>query len=145
MHRALAILLVIAGLFLIWPSPDPSPEDQIRSSVERIAEATRRGRAGDFMDEIAVEFSDPAFTRKALHGMLLREFLNGGGTAVHLGPIDVTVNESVPSATAVVTASFPGAFLETTLKATELRFELNYAIEEGSWRIFGQRNNTSSR
>ena len=95
------------------------------------------------MDEIAEGFSDPRFSRKSLHGMLLKEFLNAGGTAVHLGPIAVELNETQTQAKASVTASFPGAFLETTLKVTELRFELDYVLEEDEWRIEAQTNSAS--
>ena len=143
MRRSLAILVTFLLVFFLWPSEPSSPEEQIRKSIENVADATRRGNAGGFMDEISEAFSDPRFTRKSLHGMLLREFLNGGGTAVHLGPISIELGENQDRATAAVAATFPGAFLETTLKATELGFELEYALEEDGWRILAQTNSAS--
>ena len=143
MRRSLAIVVPLLLVFFLWPSASKTHEERIQSSIRDVAEATRRGHAGNFMDEIAESFSDDQFTRKSLHGMLLREFLNGGGTAVHLGPIVVQVDPTGTTAAASVSASFPGAFLETTLKATELHFELDYVLENDSWRIVGQRNSAA--
>ena len=143
MRRRLAIIVVFVLAYLLWPSADLSPEDKIRASVNDAAEATRRGHAGDFMDEISESFADPRFSRKSLHGMLLREFLNGGGTAVHLEEVDVVLEPDERTATVSVVASFPGAFLETTLKATKLMFTLDYALEGDEWRIVSQINSAS--
>ena len=143
MRRGLAIVVALLLVFFLWPDAAKTHEERIHQSIRDVAEATRRGQAGNFMDEIAESFSDNQFTRKSLHGMLIREFLNGGGTAVHLGPIDVQVNPEGHTATASVTASFPGAFLETTLKATELHFDLDYILENDHWRIAAQRNSAA--
>ena len=143
MRRGLAIVVPLLLAFFLWPRPPASAEDRIRESINDAAEAIRRAQVGDFMDEISEDFTDPRFTRKGLHGMLLRELLNGGGTAVHLGPIEVDVSEDRLQASAWVTATFPGAFLETTLKATELSFELGYRLEDGDWKIVSQSNSAN--
>ena len=145
MRQILAIVLFISGLFFFWPHSDPSHEERIRDSIQDAAEATRRGLAGDFMDEIAMEFTDPSFSRKSLHGMLLREFLGSGGSAVHLGDISVHLAPSQTNATATVTAEFPGSFFEARLESATVEFHLDYTLEDDEWRIRAQQNQPTHR
>ena len=132
------ILALLLALAINLMSGKLSTEDQIRHTIEQIAEGAQNGDIVACMEPFSSDYEDPeGLEKKTIQGILWQHFRKRGPISVWLGPIDVTVNG--PKAT----ASFDVGLVEGDansvvpwpMSADALSFQIDLTQQEDEWRI----------
>jgi len=141
MKGILAILVLLSLGFCFFPKGSLTPEEAIQATIQNAAEAARRARPGDFMDQIAESFEAKNMSRSSLRAFVTRRLLAHGGLAVHLGEIQVRHVPGASRADATFQATFPESLDSSRPDLSETReFRLDLIEEDGEWLIVYQEN-----
>lgn len=111
-------------------SPD---EEALREAMAEMVAAAEARRPDDFMQHVAEDFAAAkGLDRKALHRMLLAQFLRNQSVGVTTGPLTVAIDQARAEVrfTAFVTGSAAGWIPE---RAEGYQIKTLWRFEDGAW------------
>jgi hypothetical protein len=132
------ILALLLALAVNLMSGKLSSEDQIRQTIEQVAEGAQNADIVACMEPFSTAYQDPeGLEKKTIQGILWQHFRKRGPISVWLGPIDVVVDG--PNATATFDVGLvegdEGSMVPWPMSAEALSFEIEFTREEDEWQI----------
>lgn len=133
---ALVAMLAVAGC---RGEPD-SPEAQVRAVIARAAAATEKKDIGALRDMVSDRYSDPhGQDKRAVEALLRLHFLRNESVHLYTRVQSVTVPQP-DRAQASVLVAMAGVPISSevelpALRADLHRFDLDFALEDDSWRV----------
>ena len=140
-RRVVLLILVLVGAaagLALWGGP-VDEDEAVRRVIHQVAEAAEDSNNHRIQELIHSDYSDPAgLSKKALQGVLARQFLTRGRIVIVLGPIDVARDGDT------ATASFDAVIVEGVegfgLDGDGRHFTVDLVREDGVWLILGSDN-----
>ena len=115
-----------------------SEEEQVSEAIGRVATALEEGKLGEAMEPVSETYSDEnGLSKKALRGMLFKQFSKRGPVNLTLSGIAVTVegDEAEASFEALAVEGMEGSALPLPADGDLLHFKVELRREGSEWRI----------
>jgi hypothetical protein len=132
------ILALLLALAVNLMSGKLSNEEQIRQTIEQIAEGAQNGDIVACMEPFSINYEDPeGLEKKTIQGILWQHFRKRGPISVWLGPIDVEIDDSNATATFDVglVEGDANSMVPWPMSADALSFQIDLTQQEDEWRI----------
>jgi hypothetical protein len=132
---AIAIIAQLGvGLF----EGELSDEDQIRAVIQQVATGAENADIVMCMEPFSPRYEDAdGLEKRSINGILWQHFRKRGPISVWMGDVsvEVTNNEAIATFDVGLTEGTEGSMVPWPVSADILNFELDFAREEGEWRI----------
>ena len=138
----LILLLLPLLLFTSACTEQSTPEEEIRRSIESMAESVRAKNVKAFMKAVSRDYRDPSgIEYKGVKGMIFRQFMAPGSLKLFMRDLAIEViapdeTRAVVEARAFLVRAGAGESISDTLPsdAQGFRFRVVMGLEEGVWR-----------